>query len=428
MKKTVARQSMRSAALIGAFLFFVWAQPWKLVAQAPEFAKGVKYAQINQADMKEWLTYLSSDELEGRQVFTEGYGLAAQYVADHLKEWGVKPLGPNGSYLQPVRLRGYKATRNSSVTLEVNGQSQTFKHGSHVTFNANAGGKQTLTFDGIEFLGYGLPDDYQGRDIKDKLVLTVPNLAPAPRGERGNAGGLPGAQTGARGGNAVTRGAKAAITFAPAPPAPTSAEQALAQAQTALTQANTAVAQAQQAVRAARGNLPAANGQRGGAGRGAPAPPDFTSVQRVDLPVAPQFSGDETFFAAMFEASSLKFAEIKAKAEKGEPIAPLSLPAKVTISIDNSYDLISEQIAHNVVGMVEGTDPILKDTYVLFGAHLDDIGYDRPAMGEACSGRVPTTQSGRASCGRSGRQNGPKTESRPRRGPRRPWCGSSKSS
>ena len=35
--------------------------------------------------MKEWLTYLASDELQGRQIFTEGYGLAASYVADHLK-------------------------------------------------------------------------------------------------------------------------------------------------------------------------------------------------------------------------------------------------------------------------------------------------------------------------------------------------------
>ena len=38
--------------------------------------------------MKEWLTYLASDQLQGRQIFTEGFGLAAQYVADHLKAMG----------------------------------------------------------------------------------------------------------------------------------------------------------------------------------------------------------------------------------------------------------------------------------------------------------------------------------------------------
>src|SRR5215471_23328 len=206
--------SRRNIALIAAFLFFVWAQPWRLVAQGPEPAKGVKYSQIGQADLKEWLTYLSSDELVGRQVFTEGYGLAAQYIADHLKEWGVKPLGANGTYLQPVRLKGYKATRNSSVLVEANGHTQTFNHGNHVTFGANAGGKQTLTFESMEFLGYGLPADYRGRDIKNKLVVTVPNLA-APAGGRGNGGGA-GAQPGTRNINPIALGAKAAITFVPA--------------------------------------------------------------------------------------------------------------------------------------------------------------------------------------------------------------------
>ena len=38
---------------------------------------------------------------------------------------------------------------------------------------------------------------------------------------------------------------------------------------------------------------------------------------------------------------------------------------------------MSEQLTRNVVGMVEGTDPTLKDTYVLFGAHLDHIGYSQ---------------------------------------------------
>src|SRR5262247_1645170 len=79
-----------------------------LLAQAPEPAKGIKYAQINPADLKEWLTYLASDELQGRQVFTEGYGLAAAYVADHLKSWGVKPIGDGGTYFETVRIRGYK--------------------------------------------------------------------------------------------------------------------------------------------------------------------------------------------------------------------------------------------------------------------------------------------------------------------------------
>ncbi|HEY2382507.1 MAG TPA: M28 family peptidase [Terriglobia bacterium] len=400
----------RTFALVFAFLFLIWAQPWNLAAQAPDFAKGVKYPQISVAEMKEWLTYLSSDELSGRQIFTEGYGLAAQYIADHLKEWRIKPLGANGSYLQPVRLKGYKATRNSSVTLA----DQTFKHGNHVTFNANAGAKQTLTFDGVEFLGYSRESDYQGRDVKNKLVVWIPSLRPAAGGRgNGGAGNVP--APGARVVNPETMGAKAQITFQPAPPAPTQAEQALTKAQAALTEANNAVAQAQQAVRAARGNAP--GGQRGGAGGrgrgGAQAnAPDFTTVQSVDLPKAPQFSGDETFFEALFAAGPLKFEDIKAKAEKNDPISAASWPVNVTISIDNTYDVISEQIAHNVAGMIEGSDPTLKETYVMFGAHLDHIGYNQAGNGrggapDACRRRSPAAQAAVVAAGKKVQRGNP---------------------
>src|SRR5262249_16379924 len=50
---------------------------------------------------------------------------------------------------------------------------------------------------------------------------------------------------------------------------------------------------------------------------------------------------------------------------------------KITVNVDNSFDVVSEQLTRNVVGIVEGTDPQLKETYVLFGAHLDHVGYSQ---------------------------------------------------
>ena len=406
MKTSRYMQAGRTMAMgIAAFLTVVWGQPWKLVAQAPGPATGVRYAQISENDLKGWLSYLASDELQGRQVFTEGYGRATQYIADQLKGFGVKPIGENGTYFQPVKLKGYKVTRNSTVTIEANGQSRTFKHGDHVTFGTNSGGKQTLTFNGVEFVGYGLATDYEARDLKGKLIVTVPNLAPPPA--RGGVPAVPGTPaapaTGARGGGAagaITRGAAAAINFAAAPAAPTQAEQALAQALTALNQANAAVTQAQQALRG--------RGGRGGnaqpAARGAQTA-DLTTVLRMDASVTPNFAADETFFEALFNGSSVSFADIRAKAEKGEPITPVSLPAKVTINIDNTYDVINEQITHNVVGMVEGTDATLKNTYVLFGAHLDHVGYSQTGAGRgsgtnACRQRSPAAQAAVVAAGK----------------------------
>src|SRR5689334_1571664 len=76
----------------------------------------VKFSQITPAELTEYLTYLASDQLTGRQIYTEGYGLAAGYIQEHLRQWGVKPIGENGTYLQTVKSRGYKVTRNSTVT------------------------------------------------------------------------------------------------------------------------------------------------------------------------------------------------------------------------------------------------------------------------------------------------------------------------
>ena len=47
----------------------------------------------------------------------------------------------------------------------------------------------------------------------------------------------------------------------------------------------------------------------------------------------------------------------------------------LTFDINNDYEPVRTQLAQNVVGIVEGTDPQLKSTFVAFGAHLDHIGY-----------------------------------------------------
>ena len=139
---------------------------------------------ITQQDLKEWLGYLASDELEGRATFTEGMGLAAAYIAEHLRAWGVKPGGPNGSYFQRVPVLGVKSDNKSTVTIEANGQTRTFKNKEGVTFPSNCGGKRSVTSDQIEFVGYGLNaplanhNDYAGRNVKGKAVVWIGSTPP----------------------------------------------------------------------------------------------------------------------------------------------------------------------------------------------------------------------------------------------------------
>ena len=104
-------------------------------------------------------------------------------------------------------------------------------------------------------------------------------------------------------------------------------------------------------------------------------------MQNVQLPVTPNFTGDETFFEFLLSASPTKFADLKAKAASNGAMTPFAINAKVTVNVDNTFEVVSQQIAHNVVGMIEGSDPKLKDTYVMYGAHLDHNGYSQVGIG-----------------------------------------------
>ena len=384
------------------------AQDWPVSGQA---AQSARLATISEADMKEWLTYLASDALLGRASFTEGYGLAASFVAEQLRSVGVKPLGDNGTYFQEVTRRGYRVTRNSSVTVDVGGRSRTFRHGDHVTMPVT-GGRQTLTVDAVEFIGYGQVnltanyDDFRGRNVKGRLVVGLSGM-PAVLTQQAEAAGRGG--RGGRGGNFAGRGnyiiqtlgAGAVASFQPTP-APPGAEELAAQA--ALDKANQAVIDAQaqlQQARAAAGGRAGRRGGGGGAGRGArgrgaAAPQaDVNTTQNVEAIAPPQFTGDETFFEFLFSGSPVKFADLRGKAAAGEPLAPFTLAnVKVTVNIDNAYDVLTTERTKNVVGLVEGSDPQLRSTYVFFGAHLDHVGYRQSPGGGRGGGAAAATGAG----------------------------------
>ena len=343
--------------------------------------------------LKEWLGYIASDDLQGRQIYTEGLGLAAAYIADHLKEWGVKPGGDNGSYFQTVKVVGVKTTSRASVTVDVNGESKTFKDGDGVIFAKNMGAKQTITGDQIEFVGYGLQipsanvDDYAKTDPKGKIVVWLGANGPSTVGPESRR------LLTARSRLATDKGAVAVIAPASgfgfgrgggnpaAPPAPAAPPPAATPGAPAEAPPSAAPVAAQPA---GRGQAPAGGG-RGGAAD----PSDFTTVQRYDQPVAPVVTGQDEFFDFLFSGSDMKYAALKDAAAKREPIAPFTLKnVKITINVDADYAVVNTRLTRNVVGIIEGSDARLKDSYVLFGAHYDHIGYSQtpPAAGRGGAG------------------------------------------
>lgn len=348
---------------------------------------------INSRDLKEWLTYIASDDLEGRAIFTTGVGLAAAYLEDHIHTWGVKPAGDHGSYLQTVRVLGVKSVHHSTVTVEVAGESRTFADGEAIAFPAFIGGKRHVTVDRVQFAGYGLDapaanqQDYKGLDVNGAAVIWLG--AQGPKGfdaqanrrvlfgrarysiENLHAAATIGPELSFGGGRGGRGGAPAPGAAAPgaAPAAPAAAP--------------AAPAAAPSAAPAAPAAQPAQAGP--GGGRGAPLPtPDFTTVQRLDAPWTPSATAKDAFFEFLFSHAPTKYDELKRKADAQEPLAPFRLEGvKLTFNLDTDYTVVRTQLAQNVVGVIEGSDPQLKSTYVAFGAHYDHVGY---AEGEVSPG------------------------------------------
>jgi hypothetical protein len=323
-------------------------------------AQSARQPSISQDDLRTWLTYIASDELQGRLVYTEGLGLAAAYVADHLKQWGVKPGGDRGTYFQDVRVLGVRTRSTSSVTVTVNGQSRTFKDGDGVTFPRNQGVKQTITGDAA-FAGYGVTfpplhyDDYAERRVSGKVAIFLGRTG--PKGFTTAHNRILNAR-----GRVATETQRAVATITQAAPNP----------------------------RTPASNVPAA--QR----------VDFQTAQRLDARIVPQITAGDEFFNFVFSASATDYATLNTATEKQEPLPTLALSGvSITINVDAAYDVIQTRLTRNVVGLIEGSDAALKDTYVLLGAHYDHIGYEQFAFADrrnaiaSCTGQTrPTPRPG----------------------------------
>jgi Zn-dependent M28 family amino/carboxypeptidase len=85
----------------------------------------------------------------------------------------------------------------------------------------------------------------------------------------------------------------------------------------------------------------------------------------------------------------VKYPELKAKAAAQEDLPRFSLKGvKLTFNLDADYQTVNTQFTRNVVGIVEGTDPQLKSTYVALGAHYDHVGYQQGVLQNGVEDRI----------------------------------------
>jgi hypothetical protein len=355
----------RRRALISAWAIVV-------LAGAVSAAPGAGLRAIDPRELKEWLSYIASDELQGRALYSTGLGLAAAYIQDHLRSSDLRPAGDGGSYLQTVRVQGVKATSRSTVTLDIGGETRTFAESHGITFPKNAGGKRRFTIDRVEFAGYGLDapgagySDFKDRDMTGAAVVWLGQMGP-----KGIDSGAYRRLLGTRSRRAIdVMGAAAGIGPASSPTDDAD-------------------------------DTATATGAAGRGGRGAPIPvPDFTTVERLDIPVAPRLTANDDFFEFLFSRAPIKYGELKKKSEAQDPLPAFRLEGvKITFNVDVDYDIVRTQLTQNVVAIVEGSDPQLKNSYVALGAHYDHVGYAEGEVRQGPNGPQRQAAPGRVTAG-----------------------------
>jgi hypothetical protein len=149
------------------YLLIIWVSVQSLThvyAQAPQEA----YAKmITQSDLKQNLSILASDALEGRETGTRGQKMAAAFISYHFQDLGLKPL-VNGSYYQSFEL--YQSFPGTTY-LQVNGAR--FRNFEDIVYvgNSTTDGETTMP---VVFVGEGTTADYQQVNVAGKAVLVMP--------------------------------------------------------------------------------------------------------------------------------------------------------------------------------------------------------------------------------------------------------------
>ena len=150
---------------------------------------GAAYAALEtiSPDHIRWhVRYLSHDLLEGRGTGQRGGDLAAEYIATQFAEYGLKPAGDHGTYMQRVPFVGITTLPETQFSLvPKQGEPMTLKPlDEYVAYDLSQQPQSEIDAD-IVYVGYGIEapeynwDDYKGADVRGKVLLMLVNEPPS---------------------------------------------------------------------------------------------------------------------------------------------------------------------------------------------------------------------------------------------------------
>lgn len=310
------------------------------LASAQDFKDVSPSLQKIQPDsIRAHIKFLSDDRLRGRLPGTPGYQMAMDYVISKYKRMGLEPAGENKSYLQTVKFRRARVVKDNTHAALLSGENTNdLVFGDGFVLSPNFEETTVEVTAPLVFVGYGVSepdlgyDDYAGVDVKGKIVVMIsgsPDKFPST--------------VKAHVMNRVTR------------------------AKTAL--------------------------EKGAIGiilRGAPTglQNQVQGLVKTGSVVVPnnmvrglKFSGSvsQPVFNTMLNVTSDEASKIFLSLKEGKPNS-FDLKSSLKVSLSTTYQDFE---SYNVVGLMKGSDKILKDEYVVYSAHLDHLGVGTPVKGDS---------------------------------------------
>jgi Zn-dependent M28 family amino/carboxypeptidase len=289
--------------------------------------------------------FLADDSLEGRDTGSEGLLTAESYSVEQLKKAGFEPAGTNG-YFQPVRFQQFQVDETkSSLALINNGQSKPISFADEGFVSTRLTRASTELKAPLAFIGYGLKipeknlDELAGLDLKGKIVVYI--------------AGSP----------------------SDVPPALASHYQTISERWKSLRAAG--VIGVIGIANPASMDIPWA---RQSVNRNHPsmdlADPEFNETAGLQIGLVYNPASAE----ALFAGSDNTFAELAALAKERKPLPHFSLAA----SLHANVSILAKSVdSANIVARLPGTDPTLKNEFVVLSAHVDHVGIGAPINGDS---------------------------------------------
>jgi Zn-dependent M28 family amino/carboxypeptidase len=320
-------------------------------------------------DLLRHIKTLSSDEFEGRGPGTKGEELSVKYITEQYQRLGLKPGNPDGTYVQKVPLAGFKS--DPDVTLKAGGKEMHLENlKDYVAVSRRYEPQVNVDDSDVVFVGYGVTapeygwDDYKGVDVKGKTVVMLINdpAVPDPSNPtkldpntfKGDAMTYYGRWT-YKYEEASRKGAAACVIVHEEKPAGYPFE--------------------------------VVSGSWGRENF------DIVSADKNASRVGVESWITLDKAKELFAAAGQDFDALH-KAATSKDFKPVALNAKATFHVKNTLRTIDSQ---NVIARLDGSDPNLKNEYVVYTAHWDHLGKDDAAQGDGIYNGAIDNASGVAS-------------------------------